>query len=81
MLVAGNMIAKIYYVMTVLVIEEHKNQENWSWSTLLAVSASRSKTLATLGKLMCSKTRNWVRILMTAMSYYRSVFACGSKLF
>ena len=30
MLVAGNMIAKIYYVMTVLVIEEHKNQENWS---------------------------------------------------
>ena len=29
---------------------------------------------------MCSKTRNWVRILMTAMSYYRSVFACGSKL-
>ena len=30
---------------------------------------------------MCSKTRNWVRILMTAMSYYRSVFACGSKLF
>ena len=30
---------------------------------------------------MCSKTRNWVRILMTAMAYYRSVFACGSKLF